>query len=69
MKRFLSTFMMFLGILGSLLVFSSCIGEDLPTEQKEVVSVGDRVPDFEVVLSDGSRFSSRSGNGEIKVIE
>ena len=68
MKKFLSTFMMFLGILGSLLGFSSCIGEDLPTEQKEVVSVGDRVPDFEVMLSDGSRFSSRSGNGEIKVI-
>jgi hypothetical protein len=60
--------MMFLGILGSLLGFSSCIGEDLPTEQKEVVSVGDRVPDFEVMLSDGSRFSSRSGNGEIKMI-
>ena len=68
MKKFLSTFMMFLGMLGSLLGFSRCIGEDLPTEQKEVVSVGDRVPDFEVVLSDGSRFSSRSGNGEIKVI-
>ena len=68
MKKFLSTFMVFLGILGSLLGFSSCIGEDLPTEQKEVVSVGDRVPDFEVMLSDGSRFSSRSGNGEIKVI-
>ena len=56
MKKFLSTFMMFLGILGSLFGFSSCIGEDLPTEQKEVVSVGDRVPDFEVRLSDGSRF-------------
>ena len=68
MKKFLSTFMIFLGIFGSLLGGSSCIGEDLPTEQKEVVSVGDRVPDFEVRLSDGSRFSSRSGNDEIKVI-
>ena len=46
----------------------SCIGENESSQQVELVQVGDRVPGFEVLLSDGSTFSTRTLSDDVKVI-
>lgn len=46
----------------------SCIGENESSQQVELVQVGDRVPGFEVLLSDGSTFSTRILGDDVKVI-
>lgn len=46
----------------------SCVGEDEPNQPVELVQVGDKVPDFEVLLSDGSLFSSNSSGDGVKII-
>ena len=46
----------------------SCIGENESSQQVELVQVGDRVPGFEVLLSDGSTFSTRTLGDDVKVI-
>ena len=46
----------------------SCIGENESSQQAELVQVGDRVPGFEVLLSDGSTFSTRTLSDDVKVI-
>ncbi len=46
----------------------SCIGEGEPRQQVELVQVGDRVPEFEVLLSDGRTFSTKTLGDEVKII-
>ena len=46
----------------------SCIGEEGSSQQVELVQVGDRVPEFEVSLSDGRTFSTRTLSDDVKVI-
>lgn len=45
-----------------------CIGENEPSQQVELVQVGDRVPEFEVLLSDGRTFSTGTLGDDVKVI-
>ena len=68
MKNLLnSLFVIFLCSVAGICVVS-CIGEDEPSQQVELVQVGDRVPGFEVLLSDGSTFSTRTLGDDVKVI-
>lgn len=68
MKNLLnSLFVIFLWSAAGICVVS-CIGEDEPSQQAELVQVGDRVPGFEVLLSDGSTFSTRTLGDDVKVI-
>ena len=68
MKNLLnSLFVIFLWSAAGICVVS-CIGEEGSSRQVELVQVGDRVPEFEVSLSDGSTFSTRTLGDDVKVI-
>ena len=68
MKNLLnSLFVIFLWSAAGICVVS-CIGEEGSSRQVELVQVGDRVPEFEVLLSDGSTFSTRTLGDDVKVI-
>ncbi len=62
-----SLFVIFLWSAAGICVVS-CIGEDESRQQVELVQVGDRVPEFEVLLSDGRTFSTKTLGDDVKVI-
>lgn len=54
-------------LCGLPILSGGCINEDEP-EMRSLVAVGDRLPDFEVVLADGSTVSTESLAGRQSVV-
>lgn len=62
MKYWLSIFFVLLGCL-----LFSCIREEVPAGEN-IVEPGDMLPDFSVVLNDGSELSTQSLKGKVAVL-
>lgn len=68
MKTLLNSLFVIFFLIAPCASVVSCIGEDEPNQPVEVVQVGDRVPEFEVLLSDGRRFSTKTLGEGVKII-
>ena len=68
MKTLLNSLFVIFFLIAPCASVVSCIGEDEPNQPVEVVQVGDKVPEFEVLLSDGRRFSTKTLGEGVKII-
>lgn len=59
---------MFSICLVAIMAFAACVNDDKPAEAVSLVAVGDRLPEFEVVMNDGRRVDTRSLAGAPSMI-